>query len=417
MRCTGRPVGLPEHDGGDEAENGNGADSGAAEIDEHLLPGLGLLPPPLAPDEVSVPPPGRLLLLLLPSLPRPHHGGRDQPHGAFAADRRAVGVLDGKADLPDVRRLQGAGDGGLELAPGEHERVAQQRVARVPVPVDGDGAAAGHVDRAAAAGVDRDPAELQLRRGGGGGGAADGHGGALALHGVDAEGRGEEPRGRRARLHDAGQQRLAAVVDVHGGDEAARDGELWLSLGTGHGGSCRCGAVVVGREREGVGEEALRRGEEEVRARGGQRRPPREAERAPRLRVGGERPEARGRAAGGGQGRAVEAAQRAGQHVGGEVLQGGGAPPRHVPDGLWRLSAAAALRFNGASSTAGRRVAPSQTGGATLQSKVLQSRPVTSGRWAAGTGWRYGSGSEVLRPLIEDGAGCASCRAMPLLSG
>jgi len=413
---------LPEHDGGDEAENGNGADGGAAEIDEHLLPGLGLLPAPLAPHEVLVPPLGRLLLLLRPSLPGPRHGRREQPQGAFAADRRAIGVLDGKADLPDVGGLLGAGDGGLKLAAAEHDRVAHQRVARVPVPVHGDGAAAGHVHRAPAGGVDRDPAELQLRRGHGGGGAADdGHGGAaLALHGVDAERRGEEPRGRRGGLHDAGEQRLPAVVDVHGGDELAGDGD-----GDGVGELLSRGGIA--REREGVGEEALRRdggggGEEEVWARG-QRRPAREAERAPRLRIRGERSEARGGAAGGGQGRPVEAAQRAGQHVGGKVLHGGGAP-RHALNGP-----GAALRFNGASSTG--RVTPShKSRSATLQGCSSSRLSDNDKRERRAAGWRYGSAARCssFNRAGDDGAWRAVClwkygydtvrqrRAVPLLS-
>ena len=313
---------LPEHDGGEEADDGDGADGGAAEVDEHLSPGLGLLPAPLPPHELVVPPLG-FPFLAPPSLPWPGHGRGEQPQAALAADRRAVGVVGGEADLRYLAGLLRAADGGLELAPGEHHGVAHQRVAGVPVPLHRHGSPARHVHRPAGARVQQDPAQLQLRRPP----PRRPRGGrrrrALALHGVDAERRGEEPGGRRGGLDDAGDDGRAPVVAVHGGDELP--GQPLIVSVERRGG----GGVVHAGEREGVGEEAARRdgaggGKDAPLLRRRQRRPPRQAERAPRVWVVGERPEPGRGAARGGQGRPVQPPQRARQHVPWQVLHGGG---------------------------------------------------------------------------------------------
>ncbi|KAF7016446.1 unnamed protein product [Triticum aestivum] len=306
----------PEHDGGEEGQHGDSAGGGAAQVNEHLSSRLALLPPLLALDEHLVPRLG-LLPLSLASPPPPLHCRGEQPEGALAAHRRAVGVLHSEADLADVPGLLGAGHGGLEVAPSQHHREPHQHLAGVPVPAQGHRPPARHVHRPAAGGVDDHPAQLELRRGE----RRRHRRRLLAVHGLDAERRAEEPRRRRGRLHDAVQHGLAPVVHVHRGDEPRGE-----AAGAGLPG-------VRARERGRVGEEAARRhrGEEPVLGREG--RPLGEAKRAPRVRVRGERAEPRRGAARGGQRAAVEAAQRAGQHVRVQVLD----RSHHVVScGSWR---------------------------------------------------------------------------------
>jgi hypothetical protein len=276
---SGRPAGRrrsPERDRGEAGEHDGGAGGGAAQVHERLAPRLALLPPLLAPHELEVPPLG-LLRLPLPAPPGRLHRRGEEPQRALAADRGAVSVLDGEGDLGDVPGPLGAGHDGLELAPAQRDREAHQRLARVPVPVHGHRAPAGDVHGAAPGRVRDHPAQLQLR------GRRPRRGlcrrRPLALDGLDAERRAEEPRRRRGRLHHARQQRRAPAVDVHRGDQLPGEPELAIASA----------GADRGREREGVGEEAARRdrGQEAAGARQRERRPLGEAERAPRLRVRG----------------------------------------------------------------------------------------------------------------------------------
>jgi hypothetical protein len=107
-----------------------------------------------------------LIHALVPSPPGGFHCRGEEPQRALAADRRAVGVLHGQADLVDVPSPLGAGHGGLELAPSQHHGEPRERLARVPVAVHRHGAPAGDVHRAAAGRVDDHPAQLELRGGG-----------------------------------------------------------------------------------------------------------------------------------------------------------------------------------------------------------------------------------------------------------
>ena len=219
-------------------------------------------------------------------------------------DAGAVRVLDAQADLPDVAAALVARDGGVERdAAAEHDGEARHGVPREPLAVDGHGAAAGRVERAAGGRVEEDPAELEVGRRDGGRRRRE----ALMQRrvDVDAERRAQEPVGGGIRAHDARQDAGPRVAQVDGRHEARGQG---LRSGRGDG----------ARDREGVGEQRPVVDAGEV-ADGG---PHGEAERPPRGRVGGEGVEPRARAPHRRQRRAVEAAEHEGEDVRWEVLDG-----------------------------------------------------------------------------------------------
>jgi hypothetical protein len=307
--CPGGPnrTSSPEREHDQEAEEGGGADARAAEIKDALAPGLRLLARPFPPDELLVPEPGHVLRRAAAPPPGRGHGGGDGGQPVPAADAGAVGVLDAQADLPDVAAALVARDGGVERdAAAEHDGEARHGVPREPLAVDGHGAAAGRVERAAGGRVEEDPAELEVGR-------RDRRGGrrreALLQQRVDAERRAQEPVGGGVRLHDARQDADPRVAQVDGRHEARGQGLR------------RRGRGDRAREGEGVGEErpvtavdAACAGQV---ADGG---PHGEAERPPRGRVGGEAAEAGARAADRRQRRAIQAAEHEGEDVRREVL-------------------------------------------------------------------------------------------------
>jgi hypothetical protein len=307
VRCS------PEGEHEQEPEERRGSNTGAAEVNDALPPRLPFLPGRLPPDKLVVPQLGRRLGAAPP--PRGGHRRGDDGQAVAPAEGGAVGVLDAQADLPDVAAALVEGDGRVERDPGgaaERDGEARDGVAGEPAPVDGHRAAGGGVDGAAGGGVEEDPGQREaVRR------ERRRRREALLHERVDAEGGTEEPGGGGVRLHHARHDAGAPLAEVDGGDEArgeggggagrgGRQGREWVrvseELPVGGGGGAGC----AGDEADGVA----------------QRRPPREAERAPRVRVGHQVAERAARAPERGQRRAVQPAEHQRQHVRGEVLDG-----------------------------------------------------------------------------------------------